>query len=283
MRHITTNYSLHRTTSGRLSSGMDTSDEDKGGFKKRVSNLQNWPKPIRDVVVAEPGHVFVAGDWAGIEWAIAMWMCGKVERDGYHDRMLDEFYRGEFDPHRFLASKAFGVPVADVTDGQRQTAKVYTHGRTYDGSPRTLARSAGHRDETGVLVCSAHDSAFKTQGWKAHTLAQVKKKHYTQTPLGWRVYWWDWNPKPTEVLGNLVQGTAADLCKVVLGRIFADTPGGWTVATSTHDSIMLHVPEVDGSDACGWLREYMEAPIPWLDGRRWRCEVKQGPDWKAVS
>src|SRR6476619_2442244 len=97
MRRVVTSYTMHRSASGRLTSGVDSSEPDK--LRGKVSQMQNVPKSVRDIVVAESGHVLVAADWAGIEWAIAMWMVGKVYNDGYHTDMLDRFYRGELDPH----------------------------------------------------------------------------------------------------------------------------------------------------------------------------------------
>jgi DNA polymerase I-like protein with 3'-5' exonuclease and polymerase domains len=249
--------------------------------------LQNVPKSLRDIIVAEPEKVLVNADLVGIEWALSMWFASKHDTDGFHLTILDKFQAGDFDPHRYLASVAFNIPEVDVTDEQRRVCKAYTHGRTYLGSPRTLARNAGHSDATGLKVCEAHERAFRVAPWQQALLAEVKKKHYVQTPLGWRRYFWSWDPKPTEVIATLVSGTAADLLKVVLGTIFAELPRGWEVLTSTHDSVMLMVPEVceraPEHEASWWLKGRMEQPIPWLDGRTFRCDVKIGTNWAQVS
>jgi len=281
MRRVVTSYTLHRSASGRLTSGVDSSEPDK--LRGKVSQMQNVPGVVRDIVVAKPGYVLVAGDWAGIEWAISMWMAAKYDKDRFHLDILDRFQEGTFDPHRYLASHANGVPESEVTDTMRKEAKPYTHGRTYLGSPRTLARNAGHPDSVGVRVCAAHEAAFRVNPWQQAVLAGCKKKHYIQTPLGWRRYFWSWDPKPTEVIATLVSGTAADLCKVVLGMVFAGLPKGWEVLTSTHDSIMLMVPEADMMEAKWWLKGMMEQEMPWLDGRSWRADVKVGKTWKDVS
>ena len=271
---LSTTYSLHRTTTGRLASGLDDSDLDKGGRRTRKVNLQNWPKELRDVVRAPEGFAFIGADYSGIEWAIAMWMVSKEYNDGYHLDMLDRFYRGEFDPHTFLA---------EIAGCERQVAKVFTHGYNYDGSPRSLARNAGLQDSVGITVCAAHDKAFRTRKWKDATVAKVKKAHKIQTPLGWRSYHWEWNPKPQEVLGRLVQGTAADLCKWVMGSIFRGLGGHCRLVTSTHDSFLVQVPDAKVGLVSEWLKDQMQQPVPWLDGRRWRADVKVGKTWKDVS
>jgi DNA polymerase-1 len=227
--------------------------------------------------------VLVQADLAGIEWALAMWFASKLDNDGFHLDILDRFQAGTFDPHRYLAAYANGVPEDQVTDLMRKEAKPYTHGRTYMGSPRTLARNAGHSDAVGVRVCQAHERAFRVAPWQQATLAGCKKRHYVQTPLGWRRYWWAWDPKPTEVIATLVSGTAADLLKVVLGTIFAELPVGWEVMTTLHDSVMIMVPESQQLDGIAWLEGKMEQPIGWLDGRSWRADVRAGKNWKEVS
>jgi len=279
-----TTYSLHRTLTGRLTSGLDNSDLDKGGKRQRKVNLQNWPRELRDIIVAPEGYTFIGGDYSGIEWAIAMWMVGKVYNDGYHTDMLDRFYRSEFDPHSFLAG---------IAGCERGIAKIFTHGYNYDGSPRTLARNAGLNDSIGVNVCKAHDIAFRTRKWKDATVAKAKKDHKVQTPLGWRAYNWAWKPKPSEVLAWNVQGTAADLLKWVMGYIVKAMPPNCKLRTSTHDSFLLQVPLEPVRDCSAfheavpyysaWLKTQMERPVPWLDGRSWRADIKSGQTWKDVS
>lgn len=272
--YLLTAYSLHRTLSGRLSSGLDKSDLEKSAKKVRKQQVQNIPKELRDIVAAPEGYTFVGGDYSGIEWAIAMWFVSKEFNDGYHIDMLDRFYVSEFDPHTFLA---------DIANCLRQVAKVFTHGYTYDGSYRTLARNAGLSDAVGLAVCQAHDKAFRTRKWKDAEVKKAKKEHKIQTPLGWRVYNWAWQPKPQECLAWKVQGTAADLCKWVMRRIFDGMPQDCRLVTSTHDSFLLQVPEGQAHQHATWLKEQMQQPVPWLDGRRWRADIKIGKTWKDVS
>lgn len=274
---VVTTYTQHRSASGRLTSGTDSSEPDKtrGG----VTQLQNVPRSVRDIVVATPGNVLVAGDYAGIEWAIAMWMAGTP----YHLDMLDRFWREEFDPHTFLASIANSVPESQVTPEMRKEAKPYTHGRTFFGSERALARNAGHPDSVGIKVCAAHEEGFRLRKWQEETILQCKKRHYVQTPLGWRRYFWSWNPKPQELLATLVSATAADLLKTTKQRVQNGLPLGWELLTSTHDSIMLMVPETHQLDGIAFLEGKMERPIEWLGGRQWRADVRAGDNWKEVS
>lgn len=299
-----TNYSQHRSVSGRLASGLDDSDPDKGK-RRKVHQVQNIPRKLRDAFVPDPGYVMVGADYAGIEWAIAMWFCAKLnEPAGLHARLLDDFRvllptgKPMLDPHRYLATFAFSVPEHKVTDKQRKVCKPYTHGHMFGGGPAGLAREIGHTVAVAKKVCAAHEKAFRPQAWWEVTGQQARERHYIQTPLGWRRYFWEYQPKITEILGTLVQGTAADLFKWMLVdlfkrlgqeafdyRLFSEDRGSdpVEVLTSTHDSVLLQVREELKEGAPLLLLSCMEQPVEWLDGRSWRAEVKVGDSWRAVS
>jgi len=66
--------------------------------------------------------------------------------------------------------------------------------------------------------------------------------------------------------------------------MFAAWPNpAWEMWTTTHDSIVLHVPTPDVSEAVFWGSFQMEQSIPWLGGRSFRTDAKSGHTWKEVS
>jgi DNA polymerase I-like protein with 3'-5' exonuclease and polymerase domains len=282
---LITQYSQHRADTGRVSSGIDISDPEKTR-RKKVQQVQNIPRKLRDVVRAEPGRVFVAADWSAIQWALAMWSASKVGRPpGYHLQLLEQQQCGEMDPHTFLASIAFGLPESEVTGTMRQVCKAYTFGYLFDGSPLGLADNAGHKRSIGERVCAAHDRAYKTRPWKDATIQAARERRYVETPLGWRRWFWGLDPKATEILATLIQAMEADLLKWTLASIPRGVarPFDYRLMTTTHDSIMIDCPEKEAEVGAGFLRERMQQPVPWLDGRSWKCKVKVGGDWRAVS
>jgi DNA polymerase I-like protein with 3'-5' exonuclease and polymerase domains len=258
---------------------VDTSDPDKPRGKDREVQVQNFPRSLRDVVRAEDGCVFLGADWAAIEWCIAMWLAGTP----YHLEMLDRFQRQELDPHRLLASVWTGKPETDVSRTERSTAKVGTFGLLYKGGPNSLADRRGVPRKVMQAVDHAHRQAFRLAEWQDEYGAEVNKTHLVETAGGWRRWFWAPTPKLTEVLASQVSGSAADLLKYVMVDIFRCLPPKWEMLTTTHDSLLMTVPEEDAAEAQWWLREKMQQPIPFLGGRGWRAEVKQGRTWKEVS
>lgn len=276
-----TQYSLHRTSTGRMSSGTADDDPEK---KRKQQQLQNVPRKLRDAIVPDPGYIMVGGDWSGIDWCIAMWLFAKYKPDGPYMELLERAQRGELDAHRYLASFAFDVVEDQVTSKQRKTCKPYTHGRTFGGSPNGLAAEVGHPQRVGQLVCRAHDRAFQTEEPRNRIYEEAKRKHYVQTPLGWRKYFWDWKPKHQEVIGILVQAIATgDLLKWTYLRLCQQPLVGFELLTCTHDSFLGQILIDRGEEARHWLKGQMEQPVPWLDNRTWRADVKTGYSWKEVS
>jgi DNA polymerase I-like protein with 3'-5' exonuclease and polymerase domains len=283
-----TQYSQHRAKSGRWASGTDNSDDEK---THKVQQLQNVPARLRDMVEADPGMVMVGGDWSAVEWAVAMLKASQVPeiiyevRDipvDFHLQLLARQQSGNFDPHTYLASVAFECDEGNVTKRQRKNCKPYTHGRTFLGGARTLARSAGHTIAHAEMVCDKHEVAFRLKYWQQRLINATKKKRYVETDLGWRRYFWELMPRPNEILATEISGNAADMMKWVALEIFRTLPKSWEVLTVTHDSFLMQVPKADGERAMTWLKEKMEMPIEWLGGRTWKADVGTGPTWRSV-
>jgi DNA polymerase I-like protein with 3'-5' exonuclease and polymerase domains len=138
------------------------------------------------------------------------------------------------------------------------------------------------------VVCKGHEIGFKPHAWWEFTIALVRQLRYVETALGWRRFFFDMDPKPTELLGTQIQGSAADLCKWVFLDICRTLPETWEMLTVTHDSFLMQVPLVDESSAKHWLKHKMEQPIPFLDipeypeGVCFPADVASGPTWMDV-
>jgi DNA polymerase I-like protein with 3'-5' exonuclease and polymerase domains len=285
---LQTEYHLHRATTGRMASGANPDDADK---KVKRQQLQNVPEPLRAPVEADPGMVMVGGDWSNVEWAVVQVMAIRVPDHvkrklgiplDFHQKLLDRFLAGDLDAHRYLASIAFGIPEVEVTKPQRKRCKPYTHGRNFYGAPATLARNAGHTAEVGKVVCKGHEIGFKPHAWWEFTIALVRQLRYVETALGWRRFFFDMDPKPTELLGTQIQGSAADLCKWIFLDICRTLPEEWEMLTVTHDSFLMQVPLADEAKAKAWLKVKMEVPCPFLDNVAFPADVGSGPTWMDV-
>jgi len=125
---IHTNFNVHGTSTGRLSS----SDP----------NLQNIPRigitpelDIRNMFVARPGMIFVHADYSQAEYRVFAWLT----KDPY----LMELYRAGGDIHSGVAQEIFG---GDFTKEQRVVAKAVNFGLIYGRSAGAIARDPDIRE-----------------------------------------------------------------------------------------------------------------------------------------
>lgn len=310
---IPTLYSTTRTETGRLASGSGSVDAEKKG---KARQMQNVPKRLRDAVVAPPGYLFVHGDWSGIDWAMMVWHAIHYLDSDFHKDLLLRYFAGTFDPHSWLTHHTFkaysvtcplcgphtltlvepptfcpcrptsrvrytihsaqAIPYEDIAAGkypkERQTCKIYTHGYNYDGSPKELADNAGHPLAVGKAACAAHDVAFRLRELKTALVELTRSCHYAKTPLGWRRYFWEFSPHVPDVLAHYGQGSTADLLKWLLVQLDDHL-------TSTHDSVVLLVPQEEALAESERLLLLMQQPVPWLDNYRFRAEVCIARNW----
>ena len=278
-------YSLHRSHTGRIASGSSGIEKAGAEGRKKVQQMQNVPKKIRNIFVAPAGRRLIGADWAAVEWVLTMHFCAELDNPpGFHEDILARFRQGLFDPHRYLASIAYGKREELVTKEERESVKPFTHGRSYLGAAPTLGRKFGIPDKTSYLVCEAHEPAFRVKTWQQHLYEETRRRHFVETPLGWRRYFWGWKPKITEVLGQKVQSTASDLLKWVLVRMFKDwRDPDWHMWTTTHDSVVLESSGAASQHCKTWVRESFEQPIPWLRNRSFRADVTEGQTWKELG
>jgi len=305
---LQTQYTQHRNKAGRVSSGTDD-DEDFRAKRLDFGNLQNFPRKVRDMIVPHGrGRRFVGLDYAAIQWAIMMYFASLLpDSNGFHLRLLKKHQANKFDPHRYLASVAFQVAEPQVTRKQRSFAKAFTFGRGFLGSPTTLGRKKHIPDSISRKVCDAHEEAFRLGELQREILRLVTKpgqdpnespighlcrRRYTQTPLGWRRWYWGPRPKETDIIASLIQGTEGDIMKWALARMSKELKGlpedwlvggDWHIDTETHDSVLLCVPKAEVAEAQAWGREMLEAPTPFLGGRTWRTDGKTGRNWAECS
>ena len=211
--HIHTSFNQCVTATGRLSS----SDP----------NLQNIPvrgedgKEIRKAFVPEPGCLFFSADYSQIELRVM----AHLSQD---ENMIRVFTEGH-DLHAATAATIYKKPIEEVTRDERTKSKRANFGIIYGITVFGLAERLDiGRDEAKLLIDGFFETFPKVHDYMEHAKEEARKRGYVTTLFGRRRYLPDINSQNATVRGFAernainapIQGTAADIIKVAMIRIF---------------------------------------------------------------
>jgi len=264
---------------GRIHADLLPLATETGRFAARSPNLQNMPRAsaddvgVRNFFVAPEGCVLLSLDFSQIELRVGAFYC----RD---ERMLDT-YRAGGDIHDATATVIFGP--GQHNKEQRTTAKNVNFGTFYGlfprGLQRTLKLKAGQNvplEQCERIIANLKAGYPALAHWQEETKAQAERTRYVETRLGRRRYLpgitsTDWGKKSFAqrcALNTPIQGTAADMLKLAVGRILAGLPErSWLrPLLQIHDELVFEIPAERMAEAVGFIRQCMEArPFPAFD------------------
>lgn len=241
---------------GKIHASFNQTVTATGRLSSSDPNLQNIPirtdlgKQIRSAFVpAEQGNVFLAADYSQIELRILAHFSG--------DRALIEAFKQDKDIHASVASEIYGVPINNVTPEMRRSAKVVNFGIIYGLSAQGLSRDIGISFDEAEKFIKAYFELYKdVKKFNEHVIEKAKQLGYVTTILN----------RKRPILGlvsedrqkrslaertainTVIQGSAADLIKIAMNRIFACLKqGGYKtrMLLQIHDELLFEAPEAE--------------------------------------
>ncbi len=254
---VHTSYNQTVTATGRLSSSNP--------------NLQNIPirtlegKRIRQAFIAPPGWEIISADYSQIELRVLAHFSGD-------ETLIAAFAAGE-DIHSRTASDIFGVFPEMVNPDMRRQAKVINFGVLYGMSAFGLAKELGITQKLAQAYIDGYFQKYaKVRDYLDGLLAQARREGYVTTLLRRRRYLPEINsPQPAVrqfaermAINAPIQGTAADLIKVAMVRIFRRLNGKGLSAVmimQVHDELVFEAPVAEREALMSLVREEMEGVL----------------------
>lgn len=251
---VHTSYSLAATTTGRLSS----SDP----------NLQNIPirtsegRKIRRAFVPQDGFVLMSADYSQIELRILAAMA-EIEP-------LKAAFAADVDVHKVTASQMFNVPVDELGADMRRNAKTINYGIIYGIGAYGLAQRLGiPRDVARDYIATYFAQYPGIRDYMDRTKAIARKQGYVETLFGRRCIVAEIASKNAAhragaeraAINAPIQGTAADVMKLAMTRVFDRLVNGNLDARlllQVHDELLFEVPEDQVEATASVVREVME-------------------------
>jgi DNA polymerase-1 len=258
---IHTTFAQAATATGRLASANP--------------NLQNIPirtelgKEIRKAFVAsEEKNLLLSADYSQIELRII----AAVSKD---PGMIEAFEQG-MDIHTATAAKVYHVKPEEVDDEMRRKAKMVNFGISYGISAFGLAqRLAIARTEAAEIIDNYFTQFAGVRGYIDSTIEFCREHGYVETLTGRRRWLRDIHSANANVRSGAernainmpIQGTAADMIKIAMGRIQNRIAAGGLksrMLLQVHDELVFELPQSEEKQLRALVEEEMKSALPAL-------------------
>jgi len=262
---------LINARTGRIHTSFNQTVTATGRLSSSDPNLQNipirgeWGTKIREIFIADEGHMLVSADYSQIELRILAHMS--------EDESLIDAFKNGIDVHTRTASEIFGAPLEAVTSGMRRAAKVVNFGIVYGMSAYGLSEALSITSkEAAVYIENYFKKHAGVKRFMEHTIQTARQNGSVTTLLG-RI-----RPLPEITSTNAairqqaerlaintpIQGTAADLIKIAMVRVSKELQArnlSAKMLLQIHDELLFEVPENEISETRELITLEMEAAL----------------------
>lgn len=280
-------------TDGRIHTTFNQTIAATGRLSSTEPNLQNIPirtdagRQIRDAFVVGRGDYteLMTADYSQIEMRIM----AHLSRD---EGLIEAFNTGE-DLHSFVASRAFGVPIDEVTGELRRRVKAMSYGLAYGLSAYGLSAQLKISTEEAKEQMDQYFARFGgVRDYLMAVVEQARKDGYTSTVLGRRRYLPELDSSNRQVreaaeraaLNAPIQGSAADIIKVAMIEVDKAIRASGLASRmllQVHDELLFEIAPGERDELEALVRDKMGGAYP-LDVPL-EVSVGYGRSWDAAA
>lgn len=278
VRKIVDKFPELMTNDGYLFSSVMQYGTTTGRVSINNPNYQSYNDPVKKNVIPRPGFYMFDTDYSSVEYRVLGNMVG-------NKKIMENFKDPDFDYHAYQAAHMYGVPYSAVTKKLRKAAKGINFGLPYGMGDESLGvRVFGEASEENTRKAAGLRSAyFKGQedirDWFEYHRSRGVQRGFTETYFGRRRYYhrdkYSDNAIRRQAGNHVIQGTAADIYKTAVGRMFKricreGLLGKVLFPGFIHDELLVEVSE--DINPAQWLklaREEFEVKITNEDGSPW--------------
>ncbi|MBW0012258.1 DNA polymerase I [Mycobacterium sp.] len=281
---------------GRIHTTFNQTIAATGRLSSTEPNLQNIPirtdagRQIRDAFVVGKGPNGAMAELMTADYSqIEMRIMAHLSRD---EGLIEAFNTGE-DLHSFVASRAFGVPIEEVTGELRRRVKAMSYGLAYGLSAFGLAAQLKISTEEAKVQMDQYFARFGgVRDYLMDIVEQARKDGYTSTVLGRRRYLPELDSSNRQVreaaeraaLNAPIQGSAADIIKVAMievDRAIKEAGLASRMLLQVHDELLFEIAPGEREQVEALVRDKMGGAYP-LDVPL-EVSVGYGRSWDAAA
>ena len=220
-----------------------------GRVSIKEPNYQSYNDTVKHYIIPREGYYMMDADYSSVEYRILASMAGQ-------ENLIKAFYDPDTDYHTLQAARMNNVPYELVTKKMRSEAKGINFGIPYGmGDPKLGERLFGERTPENTLKAKAMKRKYfegqeKVEKFFIDARANGVKNLYSETFFGRRRYFdprrKDRGSIEREAGNNRIQGTAADIYKMAMVRMFTDIKnkglmGKVLISAFVHDECVLEI------------------------------------------
>jgi DNA polymerase-1 len=256
---------------GRVHTTFDQTAAVTGRISSLEPNLQNIPvrseegREIRKAFIAKADWLLLDADYSQIELRVLAHLSGDPA-------MKDAFVKGQ-DIHTRTAAEVNNVPFESVTPAMRRSAKAVNFGIVYGISGFGLARNIGvSLREADAYIATYFERYPKVKAFMDEAVRLGYERGFAQTMFGRRRQLHELK-NPNRNIRNFgeraamnmpVQGTAADIIKLAMVRVYDDLMEKKYQARlilQVHDELVVECPRGEVEAVADLIRGAMEQII----------------------
>ena len=235
-------------------------------------NLQNIPirqetgRSLRKAFSAsDAAHILVGADYSQIELRIL----AHLSQD---PGLLEAFRLGE-DIHKMTAAKVLGVPMDEVTPGDRSKAKAVNFGVIYGMSGFGLSENLHiTRKEAESYIEEYFKKRQKVKAYMDGEIAHCRETGYAETMLGRKRAIHEINASAYMVrqagerlaMNTPIQGTAADIIKIAMVKVYRELKAKHpdsSLILQVHDELIINAAKTELAEVKELLVRNMESAV----------------------
>lgn len=227
---------------GRLHADFRQLGTPTGRITTSSPSLQQIPHTAdyRSCFRAPAGRKLVVADYSQIEM--------RILADFSSDDVLLKAFDSGADLHRTTASQMFGVPLADVSPRQRESAKGLNYGLAYGMGAEGLAGRIGSTVKEAEGLIERYFNAYSGVARWLHDAGEIAVRERASRTASGRLWKYKLNPTERSEQAALrrvgkntpIQGTSSDIFKRAM-RLLDDSLQGLNaqIVNSIHDELVV--------------------------------------------
>jgi len=243
---------------GRIHARFAPLQTGTGRFSCSSPNLQQVPREtyIRDCFVAGEGFELAVVDVKNMEMGVGC--CEPIA----NEKLMQQALRDGVDLHTLTAHLIFNVPIDEVERDQRQRAKSCNFGLLFGSSAIGLkdyfaSFGTSITLDEAVQFREAWIKAYPAMAaWHAWAKQEVLKGEVRMVD-GRRRWLVGDMARPTVLLNNIVQGTAASIVKQTMVNVWPRLPEKARLIAQVHDELIVETPEGTGEEVVELIKNQL--------------------------